>query len=192
VITPPANIVVSHAWDDATQTALTQGGRVVLFPTLDPTTSHKGSFKPVFWSPIWFHRDPATMGILCDPRKPVFSQFPADTYSNWQWWNLIQGSQTMILDSTPLTFRPIIQVIDNFSRNEKLGNLLEAKVGKGRLIVCTLNLSDTTLPETAAFLNSLYAYAGSDAFHPLQPLDVPTLDKILSPPTQVSPSPAAK
>jgi hypothetical protein len=179
-IDPPANVKISHAWDDATRAALAQGGRVVLFPTVDPANSLKGSFKPVFWSPIWFHRNPATMGILCDPKSRLFSQFPTDAYSNWQWWNLIEGSQTMILDDTPPGFRPLVQVIDNFARNDKLGNVFEAKVGNGSLLVCTLNISDQTQPEIRAFLRSLYAYAST--FTPSQALDVPTLNKVLSPP----------
>jgi hypothetical protein len=176
-VVAPASVTVSHAWDDATRAALARGERVVLFPTVDPAQSLKGSFKPVFWSPIWFHRNPATMGILCDPKNRLFAQFPTDSYSNWQWWNLIEGSQTMILDDTPPAFRPLVQVIDNFARNDKLGNVLEAKVGNGSLLVCTLNLSDQTQPETRAFLSSLYAYAAE--FKPAQTLDPATLNKIL-------------
>ena len=188
-IDPPANVAVSHAWDDATRAALAQGKRVVLFPTLDPAHSLMGSFKPVFWSPVWFHRDPATMGILCDPKSRLFTQFPNDGYSNWQWWNLIEGSRTMILDDTPAGFRPLVQVIDNFARNDKLGNVFEAKVGSGSLLVCTLNLTDQTQPETKAFLSSLYAYA--DVFKPTQTLDLPTLDKTLPTATSgASPTPA--
>jgi Glycosyl hydrolases family 2, sugar binding domain/Glycosyl hydrolases family 2 len=177
----PNNVTVSHRWDESTRKALAEGKRVVLFPdTLNSAYSLKGSFLPVFWSPIWFHRMPNTMGILCDPKNQLFSQFPTDAYSNWQWWNLIQGSQTMILNETPAAFRPLIQVIDNFDRNYKLGNVFEARVGKGSLLVCSLNLKDEKLPETAAFLKSLYVYAGSNSFKPDQELDFATLDKILS------------
>jgi hypothetical protein len=189
-ITPPANVTVSHAWDDGTRAALAQGGRVLLFPKLDPTQCLKGSFTPVFWSPIWFRRNPATMGILCDPANRLFSGFPTDAYSNWQWWNLIQGSQTMNLDGAPSGFRPIVQVIDNFARNDKLGNLFEAKVGKGSLLVCTLNVGDETLPETSAFLKSLYTYAGT--FKPAQALDVSVVNQILSAATPGGSPPPAK
>jgi hypothetical protein len=177
----PNNIIVSHAWDATTRAALAEGKRVVLLPdTLKAAESLPGSFLPVFWSPIWFHRIPNTMGILCDPKSPLFTGFPTDSYSNWQWWNLIQGSKTMILNSTPKGFRPLVQVIDNFARNDKLANVFEAKVGKGSLLVCSLNLSDEKLPETDAFLKSLYDYVASDSFMPPQELDVAALDKILS------------
>lgn len=180
-VTVPNNVTISHRWDEATQSALAEGKRVVLFPdTLNSARSLRGSLLPVFWSPIWFHSNPNTMGILCDPKNPLFTLFPTDAYSNWQWWHLIQGSQTMILNDTPAGFRPLIQVIDNFARNCKLGNVFEAKVGKGSLLVCSLNLKDEKLPETVAFLNSLYVYAGSNSFKPVQELDLAILDKILS------------
>lgn len=180
-VVTPNNIIVSHTWDATTKAALAEGKRVVLLPdTLNSAESLPGSFLPVFWSPIWFHRIPNTMGILCDPKSPLFSGFPTDSYSNWQWWNLIQGSKTMILNGTPAEFRPLVQVIDNFARNDKLANVFEAKVGKGSLIVCSLNLNDDKLPETDAFLKSLYHYVGSSSFNPSQKLNLATLDKILS------------
>lgn len=178
----PNNIIVSHTWDATTRAALAEGKRVVLLPdTLNATESLPGSFLPVFWSPIWFHSIPNTMGILCDPKSPLFTWFPTDSYSNWQWWHLIQGSKTMILNGTPEGFRPLVQVIDNFARNDKLANVFETKVGKGSLLVCSLNLSDEKLPETDAFLKSLYDYAASGSFNPSRKLDVAVLNKILSP-----------
>ena len=74
------------------------------------------------------------------PGPSVLAGFPTEFYSNWQWWDLLNASQSVILDATPAEFRPIVQVIDNFSRNHKLGNVFEARVGKGRLLVCTIDL----------------------------------------------------
>jgi hypothetical protein len=187
---PPPNLVISHAWDDPTRAALDSGKRVLLLPPSDPAHFLKGSFTPVFWSPIWFHRNPASMGILCDLKSALFAGFPTESYTNWQWWNLIQGSQTMVLNDTPADFRPLVQVIDNFARNQKLGNVIEAKVGKGSLLICTLNLSDPTLPESSAFLKSLYAYAGH--FAPSQRLDADTITKILSVQTPMGGAPAGQ
>jgi hypothetical protein len=113
----------------------------------------------------------------------VFAQFPTEFYSNWQWWDLIQGSRSVILDDTPAEFRPIVQVIDNFVRNRKIGNLFEARVGKGRLLVCTLNLSGhlDKRPAARQFLKSLYGYLASDEFLPAQELALPVLEKIFAP-----------
>ncbi len=93
-----------------------------------------GSFLPVFWSPVWFPtQKPNTMGILCDPKHPALARFPTEFYSNWQWYDLLNRSRTLILDDTPPAFRPIVEVIDNFARNHKLGVLWETRVGEGPL-----------------------------------------------------------
>ena len=177
----PNNVTISHKWDEATKVALAAGKNVVLFPdSLDNSKFLIGSFLPVFWSPVMLKSNPNTMGILCDPKHPLFSEFPTDFYSNWQWWNIIKGSKSIILNDTPAAFRPLVQVIDNFARNYKLGNVFEAKVGDGNLLVCSLNLKEESLPETSAFLKSLYSYVGSNSFRPSNELDFITLDKIFS------------
>ena len=179
-----SGMVVARTWDRATKAALAAGKKVVLFPS-SPASDRalKGSFEPVFWSPIWFHHDPATMGILVNPDHPLFARFPTDFYSNWQWRSLIDGSRSVILDETPLTYRPLVQVIDNFARNHRLGTVFEARVGPGRLLVCTLHLNqdepDMQTPEQRQFLHSLYSYASSDTFAPRQELSVAVLDRLI-------------
>jgi hypothetical protein len=180
----PANAVTSRAWDEATKTALAVGKSVVLFPKKSSRgRSLRGSFLPVFWSPVWFpSQQPNANGILCDPRHPAFAQFPTEFHSNWQWWELLNNSHTLILDDTPAEFRPIVQVIDNFARNHKLGNLFEARVGPGKLLVCTIDLPRIADQQPAAnqLLKSLYAYAGSSSFRPAQTLADITLDGLFA------------
>jgi len=178
------DVFVSRVWGSEVKNALAQGKKVLLFPSgLRKENTLKGSFKPVFWSPIWFDSDPATMGILVNPGHPLFWQFPTDMHSDWQWNSLIEGSQSVILDETPANFRPIVQVVDNFARNHKLGNVFEARVGTGRLLVCTLDLNrqerEKQTPEQRQFLKSLDAYAASDSFAPVQELGLDALDRIL-------------
>jgi hypothetical protein len=180
----PANVVTSRAWDDATKRALAAGKSVVLFPNKTSRgRSLRGSFLPVFWSPVWFpSQEPNANGILCEPRHPAFAQFPAEFHSNWQWWELLNNSRTLILDDTPADFRPIVQVIDNFARNHKLGNLFEARVGPGKLLVCTMDLPRIAGQQPAAnqLLGSLYAYAGSPSFRPAQALADTTLEGLFA------------
>jgi hypothetical protein len=194
VYRPPAPIspislktaIVSH-WADA-KAALAAGKKVLFLPAAGEKFANAlpGKFLPVFWSPIWFPTQvPNTMGILCDPQHPALACFPTEFYSNWQWWDLLNDSQSMILDATPAGFRPIVQVIDNFGRNHKLGNLFEARVGKGRLLVCTINLppmyTGVGSPAARQLLYSIYAYACSDRFQPASELDVKTLDALFAP-----------
>ena len=186
----PPDVMVSRNWDDATRAALAAGKKAVLFPTRANTgQSLSGSFLPVFWSPVWFPtQKPNTMGILCDPKHPLFALFPTECHSNWQWYDLIQQSRSLILDDTPADFRPIVQVIDNFARNHKLGNVFETRVGEGRLLVCTMDLLDKLdrRPAAKQLLRSLYGYVASDRFQPAGQLGLPALEKLLTPPVPTS------
>lgn len=176
-------LVVARTWNATAQAALASGKTVLLFPSnLASDRTLKGSFEPVFWSPIWFHSDPATMGILVNPDHPLFAHFPTGLYSDWQWLSLIEGSRSVILDETPLAYRPLVQVIDNFARNHRLGTVFEARVGAGHLLVCTLCLNqdapDKQTPEQRQFLHSLYSYASSATFAPKQNLSIAVLNRL--------------
>lgn len=179
-----AGVIVSRLWDKTAKTGLARGDTIILFPSeINRSLSLKGSFLPVFWSPVWFpSQQPNANGIFCNPRHPALAHFPTDSYSNWQWWELLNNSRTLILDDTPAQFRPIIGVVDNFARNHKLGNLFEAQVGSGKLLVCTLDLlrlADTQ-PAANQLLKSLYAYAASASFRPSHTLEVALLDHLFA------------
>ncbi|MGA2253376.1 MAG: discoidin domain-containing protein [Thermoguttaceae bacterium] len=181
---PPKGLIVSKVWDDEVKSTLANGGRVLLFAAANSSQSLPGRFLPVFWSPIWFPtQKPNTMGILCDPKHSALADFPTDFYSNWQWYELLDHSRSIILDDTPAEFRPVVSVIDNFARNHKLGVISEARVGSGRLLVCGIDLPGLVEKQPAArqLLMSLQRYAGSEAFQPRSELSAETLDKLFAP-----------
>ncbi|MGM0498522.1 MAG: hypothetical protein ACQESJ_11430 [Bacteroidota bacterium] len=83
------------------------------------------------------------------------------------------GGKVMILDGTPDDFRPIIQVIDNFERNHKLGVLFECKVGEGKLLVCSGNLLEQqNYPEVRQLLHSIKEYINGADFQPEHRLEI--------------------
>ncbi len=186
---PPEGVVISQKWEEA-RTALAEGKKVVLFP-LATNLAHAmaGGFTPVFWSPVWFpDQKPNTMGLLCDPRHPLFAQFPTESHSNWQWLDLMGRARLFILDDTPPGYRPLVGVIDNFARNHKLGTVFECRAGEGRLLVCGFDFSRLEGHAAARqFLSALYAYAGSAAFDPPVRLDPGLLDKLFAPETIIKP-----
>jgi hypothetical protein len=184
--TAPTDVVVCDGWDKTAEAALADGKKVFVMTT-NVANSMIGSFRPVYWSPVWFPVTPIpnTMGILCDPKHPAFALFPTELSSNWQWSDIITQSKSLDLDATQAGFRPIVQVMDNFGRNKKLGVLFEARVGKGRLLVCSMNLKDNIdhRPAAKQLLASLYAYLASDKFQPKQELSPKALDNLLAKPT---------
>jgi hypothetical protein len=179
-VATPAGVAVAQTWEEA-RAALAAGKKVVFFPKrLDPAQSRGGAFRPVYWSPVWIKSNPGTMGILLDPKHPLFAQFPTEFFGDWQWYNLLEKSRTMILNETPKDYHPLVQVIDNFARNDRLGSVFETALGQGQLLVCTLPVFGSALPESAQFLRSLYAYVDSPAFQPKAALDLDTLDKLFT------------
>ncbi|MHC4442427.1 MAG: sugar-binding domain-containing protein [Planctomycetota bacterium] len=174
--TPAEGITISRTLDKAARGLLSAGGKVLLLPELDKlTNSVGGAFQTNFWCYPYFkkYNPPGTLGILCDPRHPALKHFPTEFHSNWQWWHLVKTARPIILDNTPPDYRPIVQVIDNFERNHKMGIIFEAKVGKGKLLICSsdlLGLKDR--PEARQMLHSLLAYMASSSFKPATEIDL--------------------
>lgn len=188
--TSAGNVVVSRKYDDATRDALSAGKSVLLIPeTNNLKNSIEGAFACDFWNYGMFRKlaeerkvpvAPGTLGILCDPNHPAFADFPTEFHSNWQWFNLLRNSRTMILDAMPAGYRPIVQVIDNCERAHKLGNIFEVKMDKGKLLVCSINLpAIQDKPEAKQLLHSLLRYMNSDRFEPKTTIDDTTLGRIL-------------
>lgn len=176
----PGNVMMATELNDDAMQHLKGGGTV--FISALPQGSHrlKLRFLPVFWSFAMFHKQPGVMGILCDPAHPAFTSFPTDMHSNWQWWELTQGTDAFVLDDAPLGFRPLVQVIDDFHRNHKLGMVIEARIGKGKLLATALPLNGNLdgKPVTRQLFYSLLQYASSERFQPQSELALEFIKKL--------------
>ena len=169
---PPENILISDRLDGQVETALKAGKKVLLMPFLNTINSDiPAGFSSIFWNTQWTRRQPPhTLGILCNPNHPALREFPTEFHSNWQWWDLVTKSKFMILDEFAPKLRPIVQVVDDWNTNRKLGLIFEAKVGSGKLLVCSIDLH-TDLderPVARQMLQSLVKYMQSDRFAPRQ------------------------
>ena len=104
----------------------------------------------------------------------MLAGFPTDYHTNWQWWDLISKSSAMILDGFPSNPRPIVQVIDDWVTNRKLGLIVEAKVGRGKLLICSIDLQSdlANRPVARQMLHSLTSYMNGPAFEPRQSVDM--------------------
>ena len=171
---PPANIALTSVWDDAARTTLEAGGSVCLMipPDRVRPDPRKGpialGFSSIFWNTAWTNgQAPHTLGILCDPKHPALSAFPTDAFSNWQWWYPIRHAAAMILDGLPAELRPTVQVVDDWFANRKLALVFEARVGRGKLLVTSIDLGDAALdPVRRQLRASLFDYLASPRFHP--------------------------
>ena len=154
---------------------LEKGAKVLLMP--DSTELCVGGlFQTDYWNYRMFKTicesnkksvSPGTLGLLCDPKHPLFRDFPTEEHTSWQWWPVVMESYPFILDNTSKDYRPIVQVIDNIERNHKLGLVFEFQVGKGRLLVVMSNLEKVAdYPEGRQFYASVLNYMHSKDFAP--------------------------
>jgi hypothetical protein len=186
----PEGIIVSASLDARTKKYLEDGGKAIIIPDHKKLTHCiNGAFHNDFWCYPMFKRGalrrgmepaPGSLGFICDPSSPLFEHFPTEFHSNWQWWHLVKNCKPIILDETPADYKPLIQNIDNFARNHKLGMIFETKYGKGSALICAidlLNLQDK--PEARQLYYSMLGYVNSDKFYPAKEISREVLSKII-------------
>jgi len=185
--TLPEGVLLSERLDKRALARLGDGGTVLLMPPAeDVDTPVKIGFSSIFWNTAWTRgQPPHTLGILCDPSHPALQAFPTEFHTNWQWWELIHGSAAAVLDGLPPNLRPIVQPIDTWFENRRLGLLFEAKVGGGNLLVCTMDLRENLASRPAArqMLHSLSRYLAGPLFKPTHQLCPEAIHSLLKEPS---------
>jgi hypothetical protein len=173
------DVVFTQSLQEA-QRALADGKTVLLNPDYKQLKGIEGKFVPVFWSPVHFPEQAGAMGLLCDPKHAAFKSFPTDYHTNWQWWELATRSTAIVLPDNSIS--PIVRSIDNFANNRHLANVFEANVGKGKLLVCSFDISSDlgTRPVARQLRHSLLTYMNSGDFRPSAELTDAALQNILA------------
>lgn len=180
----PAGVLVATALDAAVLAHLEAGGKAFLHSLRLPAAHPRGSFTPVFWNRQWFPGQACrTLGLLCDPAHPALASFPTELHCDWQWEDIVARSRCLVMDALPHALRPIVQPIDDWNTNRKLGLVLECAVGKGSLLVCTADLARDlqTRPAARQLRRSLEEYAASAAFAPKVGVAADDLRALLAP-----------
>ena len=185
----PVDVAIFHELNAAAQAVLDTGGTVLwLVPPAnvrnDTNRPVKLGFSSIFWNTAWTKRQPpTTLGSLCDSRSPLFAEFPTDDFGNWQWWYLIHRAQPMLLDDLPAGLLPRVQVIDDWTTNHKLALAFEAKAGKGKIFVCSVDLEHDLEndPVRRQFRTSLLDYLASPRFQPKWTVPIATLQRLATP-----------
>lgn len=184
------SVHVASFLNDDLRKRLESGASILLIPDHDSIVAQSvgGMFTPDYWNYSMFKTisenagkevSPGTLSILTDPGHLLLKYFPTECHSDWQWWSITRNSRPMILNATRGEYRPLIQVVDNIERNHKLGLVFEFAVGKGKLLVCMIDLQAIAgTPEGNQFRTSLLRYMKSDAFHPTEQLAWKELDAL--------------
>ncbi len=169
-----AAVAVVHTMAEA-MPYLQQGSRVLLLP--QAVKKHiKGFYCTDFWCFPMFRSisesmgkevPVGTMGLCIRSEHPIARAMFSEAYATPQWYVPVSHADCAILDDAPAGYRPIVQMIDNFERNHRLGLIFEAKVTQGSLLVCTIRTEECPDdPAMRLLKKALLDYAGSSAFDP--------------------------
>jgi hypothetical protein len=94
----------------------------------------------------------------------------------------------MVLDEFATELRPIVQVIDDWNTNRKLGLVFETRIVAGKLLVCSIDLRSNLdqRPVAKQMLQSLLSYMDSSAFTPKLSTDTEQIKSLFRKPTLIS------
>lgn len=186
---PPADrqrgpqAAVVRDWAEA-RARLVRGERV-LFLAGKSLPGRDTHFAGHFWNPVMFKWDPMIVGTRISAGHPALKDFPTSYYADWQWWDILNYGRAV--DLTPLRgLTPVVQSVDTYEVNRKLGLAFEARVGEGQLFVLSADV-ETDLdrrPATRQLLYSLCRYVASPDFQPAAEVAAYELDAVFTPKTE--------
>ncbi len=165
------DVYVTDSLDAQAQKLLAKGKKVLICAAGKVTYGKEvvQQFTPVFWNTSWFKmRPPHTTGIYVEEAHSIFDLFPTDYHSDMQWWELVNRAQVMQFTDFPKDFQPLVQSIDTWFVSRKIGMLFEANVGKGKLVMTTMDITRDLDNRIVArqMKESILNYMHSDNFVP--------------------------
>jgi hypothetical protein len=139
-------------------------GDAGVFPTLS------ASFKPSWWK-----GDEASDHCYGNLflQHPALRGFPHDGHGDLQAYRLLNGRPVVMMDDVPGGLEPIVWCLDVPWRMARKAYLFEARVGRGRLLLSTMDLSPQARredPAAACMFASLTRYVAGPEFQPTQRL----------------------
>ena len=170
---PAANTIhITDTLDAEALKVLEKGGKVLVTAAGKVTLGNdvKQHYLPVFWNTSWFKmRPPHTTGAYIESSHPLFRHsFPTDSWSNLNWWELLNKAQVMNLMELPADYQSPVQPIDTWHVSRKLGMIVEARVLNGTLLMTTMDISRDLSRRIDArqMRHAILSYMQSDEFSP--------------------------
>jgi beta-galactosidase len=164
---PAADLFISDRLGPEELNYLENGGTILL---LQDHTKPGFSRTTAFYRHRMYHpRLGYSMGVAVHDH-PALGAFPHEGFDDLQFFQLMNKSDRFMLDDLPGRVRPILEYVPALEQNQasNTGQLVELKLGGGRVFACGLNLNLATENECTAswLLNQLIAYCLSDQFRP--------------------------
>lgn len=167
--------------------------KVLFLPSFQANAhSIEGTYCTDFWCYPMFRKisesmgkpvPVGTLGLLIQDAHPALEDFPCTCYSTPQWWDIVMNSRSTILDRTDIV--PLVQTIDNFERNHRLGLVYEVYCSNCHIITCTADLTALTdslpcqwlLESLTAWLEKSGEKNGPEGCSPCVPQEIPAVSE---------------
>ena len=160
--TASPTLLVTARLDAEAREYLTKGGRVFLTDPEPTFAVEKTNFRLSSWD------GGGPSGTMVARNHPALRGMPTEGWCDLQFYELIQKSKTVFLDSLPTPIQPIVRCIDRPTRLSERAYLFEVSVGPGRLLVSGLNFSGAIRaqdPGGTYLFDQLLRYALSSEFN---------------------------
>jgi beta-galactosidase len=180
-----ASVIVTEILDDSVVDFMRRGGRVLLtageglvFPfDARPPMEEEGHY---FFTPAaqFAPFENGHNGTIIH-QNPIFNGFPHSGFADYQFYRLMADHPAMDIGSLKLqSIEPIIRVVHKYPVGRSLSYLFEVKIGKGGMLVSSLNL-DPSLPEARYLFKNMCLYLKKPEFNPKALIKSNILKKIV-------------
>lgn len=124
-------------------------------------------FAPTYWGAAHAPGGGNLGTVIAD--HPALGTFPHEGFCDLQFLSLLQGVNRADLDALPVRVNPIVRSITDWRLGANAAYIYEVKIGKGGLLVTTLNFEEglaSKRPEAEWLLQELLSYCASGDFQP--------------------------
>lgn len=98
---------------------------------------------------------------------PLTRKLPQEGFCDWQMQPMLDGGQAVVFEQNDIPFHPIIEMCSGYKIIRRQAALFEFCIGKGKLLVCSLNMQNQDAG-TQYMKVLLEHYAASDVFCPTE------------------------
>jgi len=161
----PANtdLLLTTSLGQDTIDYLKAGGRVFLTEPEPAFSVEKTNFRLSSWD------GGGPSGTILNAKHPALRAMPSDGWCDLQFYPLIQGSKTILLNVLPAKIQPLVRCIDRPTRLADRAYLFEVALGRGKLLVSGFNFAraiDSKDPAGIFLFDRLVRYALGPDFNP--------------------------
>lgn len=167
----PENSAVAYNFTEKEIDFVANGGNLLLLDDFPCDVSEE------FYRPCSTGRSNGHYGFYVNSH-PVMDEFPHENFLEFQIFNMMSSGKALLFKAdSPLPFAPAVGLIPPYKLHQQKALIAEYAVGKGRLVLCTLNL-DIDDPAAKFLKAQLLNYLSCGNFVPAPAAAPETLKKL--------------